>query len=161
MTCLSAYGTDKFPTVYRQNSEKALLGGGGAIPPPPPLATLVLFLLITKCPIYENKSQRVFVPFLVQNMRWYITFWPLFVEITCFCRRGDCEDLHELLLVKLKCKMKVYMFLYYIVIFFLVFISRLFFLCRPNLLNQFLLFGLFPSAFHYKEDLLGHKNYVT
>ena len=30
--------------MYRQNSEKALLGGGGAgpRPPPPPLATLVL-----------------------------------------------------------------------------------------------------------------------
>ena len=43
MTCLSAYYTctDKFPNVptnfqmYRQKSEKALLGGGGAAPPPP------------------------------------------------------------------------------------------------------------------------------
>ena len=39
MTCLSAY-------MYRQKSEKALLGGGGGgncplCPPPPPLATLV------------------------------------------------------------------------------------------------------------------------
>ena len=55
MTCLSAYTcTDKFPNVptnfqmYRQKSEKALLGGGAIAPPapPPPLATLMLVIYV-------------------------------------------------------------------------------------------------------------------
>ena len=72
--------------IYRQNSEKALLGGGGSCPPAPPLATLVPTAR-HECEVLYDRG-----PGLAE--RHCLTLWRLHLKLLNFdvCVVWWCSD---------------------------------------------------------------------